>query len=130
MQKLLADASVDGEPEVNMEALTISYIDFSKTTEERINDLQAEVAKTRVAQQQEETAAAQRTQAEAEAAAQAKANQVLAGSVSNDPNVLVSKCLDTLNAMVQAGQPIPAGFTCWPSSNNGTLVFGPGSSGH
>lgn len=117
MQNLLADASVDGEPEVNMEALTISYIDFSKTTEERINDLQAEVAKTRVAQQQEQTARAQ-----------AQANKELAGSVSHDPNVLVSKCLDTLNAMVQAGQPIPAGFTCWPAADNGTLVFGPGTS--
>ena len=100
-----------------MEALTISYIDFSKTTEERINDLQAEVAKTRVAQQQEQTARAQ-----------AQANKELAGSVSHDPNVLVSKCLDTLNAMVQAGQPIPAGFTCWPAADNGTLVFGPGTS--
>lgn len=113
MEHNLADASTDGQPEVNMVSLTISFIAFSQTTEERINDLQAEVAKTRVAQQQEATAAAQ-----------AKANKVLSDSVSNDPNVLVSKCLDIMTAMVQANQPIPAGFTCWPGGGNGALVYG------
>jgi regulator of protease activity HflC (stomatin/prohibitin superfamily) len=117
MTRNLTEASSTSEPEVNMVALTVSYIAFSETTEERINDLQAEVAKTRVAQQQEATAQAQ-----------AKANRLLASSVSKDPNVLVSKCFDIFNSMVQAGQPIPAGFTCWPSSNSGTLVFGPGAS--
>jgi hypothetical protein len=113
MEQNLADASSsDGEPEVEMRSLTISFIAFSETTEARINDLQAEVAKTRVAQQQEATAAAQ-----------ARANKILSESVSNDPNVLVSKCLDTLSAMVQAGQAVPAGFTCWPGGDTGSLVY-------
>ena len=112
MKENLADASVDGKPEVDMRSLTISFIAFSDTTEARINDLQAEVAKTRVAQQQEATAAAQ-----------ARANKILADSVSNDPNVLVSKCLDTLTAMVQAGQAVPPGFTCWPGGDTGSLVY-------
>ena len=112
MEQNLVAASTSDEPEVDMVSLTISFISFSDTTEERINDLQAEVAKTRVAQQQEATAQAQ-----------ARANRILAESVSKDPNVLVSKCLDTLTAMVQAGQAVPPGFTCWPGGDTGSLVY-------
>lgn len=112
MDENLANASTTGEPEVEMVSLTVSFIAFSDTTEARINDLQAEVAKTRVAQQQEATAQAQ-----------ARANKILANSVSNDPNVLVSKCLDTLTVMVQAGQPVPPGFSCWPGVDKGSLVY-------
>ena len=46
------------------------------------------------------------------AAAEAKANEILAASVSNDPNVLVSKCLD---ASVREAGISPLG--CWPNTS-------------
>lgn len=112
MKDLLAKASVDGDPEVDMRALTISAIRFSDKTEDRINDLQAEVARTRVAEQQIITNEKQ-----------ALANQKLAESVSKDPNVLVSRCIDVMTAMQQAGQNFPPGFTCWPGGDQGQLVY-------
>jgi hypothetical protein len=44
------------------------------------------------------------------AEAEARANEILAESVSNDPNVLVSKCLDS--ARWAAISPLG----CWPST--------------
>lgn len=94
--------------------MTISYLTLAQTTQDRLNQYQAEVAKTRIAAQAIQTARNN-----------AKANRVLAASVSKDPNVLVSKCLDTLTLMVEQKQdsPVPPGFTCWPSADNGSLVF-------
>jgi len=42
--------------------------------------------------------------------AEARANEILAESVSNDPNVLVSKCLDSAREAAIS----PLG--CWPST--------------
>ncbi|MCW2790246.1 MAG: hypothetical protein JWP56_2549, partial [Aeromicrobium sp.] len=89
--------------QVDVLNVIIPLVTFSKTTQEKINDYQAELANTRIARQKQQTADAQ-----------ADANRKLSGSVSNDPNVLVSKCLDTFDEMVKAKQPIPAGFSCWP----------------
>jgi hypothetical protein len=61
--------------------------------------LNIEKANTRVAEQRAKTAEAE-----------ARANQILAGSVSNNPNVLVSKCSD---ATLEAGIS-PLG--CWPGA--------------
>lgn len=84
---------------------------FDDSTQSRINAYQAEIGNTRVAEQKQQTAEAE-----------AKANQMLAQSVSNDPNVLVSKCLDTLADMVEAGQQVPAGFSCWPGGGSALVV--------
>ncbi len=84
---------------------------FDGNTQGRINALQQEIGNTRIATQREQTAKAE-----------AAANGELAASVSKDPNVLVSKCLDTLNAMVEANQPIPAGFSCWPGGSSAVVV--------
>lgn len=91
--------------------VTIPLIRYDGGTQKRLNDYQAEIANTRIAEQRSETAAAQ-----------ARANEALAESVSNDPNVLVSRCLDTLADMVQAGQAVPAGFSCWPGSQSALVV--------
>jgi regulator of protease activity HflC (stomatin/prohibitin superfamily) len=114
MNENLADASTGGKPEVDMKSLTISFIRFSDTTEDRINDLQAEVGKTRVAEQQIET---NRNQAEA--------NRILADSVSNSPEVLVSKCIDMQIAMQQAGQTLAFVPSCWPGATNNQDVVVP-----
>lgn len=84
----------------------IPLFNFDRTTQDRLNQLQQQVAQTRVAQQAEQTAKAQ-----------AAANRALSQSVSNDPNVLVSKCLDTLHEAVQSNYQLPAGFSCFGPSN-------------
>jgi regulator of protease activity HflC (stomatin/prohibitin superfamily) len=77
----------------------IPLVRYDQATQDRINALNVEKANTRVAEQRAKTAEAE-----------ARANQILAGSVSNNPNVLVSKCLD---ATREAGIS-PLG--CWPGA--------------
>lgn len=90
-------------------SVSISLIDFSEATVNRINALNAERANTRIAAQKEETAAKE-----------ANANRVLSQSVSNDPNVLVANCLKAVESS-PAGT-FPAGFQCWPNAGGGVLV--------
>lgn len=97
---------------VKIEFVTLSGISLSPETQKKINEFQAEVARTQVALQAERTNRAQ-----------AAANKALSTSVSNNPNVLVSRCLDTLQMMVENQQPVPAGFTCWPGQGS-NLVLG------
>lgn len=77
----------------------VPLVNYDEATQDRINALNVEKANTRVAEQRAKTAEAE-----------ARANEILAGSVSNDPNVLVSKCLD---AAREAGIS-PLG--CWPNT--------------
>lgn len=98
--------------DVEVLSVILPIIRFDQQTQEKINAYQAEVANTRIAEQREATAKAQ-----------AQANKNLAGSVSRDPNVLVSKCLDTLEEMVKAGQEVPIGFSCWPGANSSSVVL-------
>lgn len=98
---------------VQIEFVTISGISLSPETQKKINEFQAEVARTQVALQAERTNRAQ-----------AAANKALSDSVSNNPNVLVSRCLDTLQAMVESQQPVPAGFTCWPGDGADLVLPG------
>lgn len=87
--------------------MTIPVINFDQETQDRINRYQTEIGNTRIAEQRKLTATAE-----------AAANSILAKSVSDQPNVLVSRCLDTLNEMVSRGQAIPVGFSCWPGGSN------------
>src|SRR5689334_21316161 len=78
----------------------VPLVNYDEATQSRINALNVEKANTRVAEQRAKTAAAE-----------AKANEVLAASVSNDPNVLVSKCLDA----AREAHISPLG--CWPATS-------------
>lgn len=98
---------------VKIEFVTISGISLSPETQKKINEFQAEVARTQVALQAERTNRAQ-----------AAANKALSNSVSDNPNVLVSRCLDTLQTMVDKQQPIPAGFSCWPGGRSDLVLPG------
>jgi regulator of protease activity HflC (stomatin/prohibitin superfamily) len=89
----------------------VPIVHFDDQTQGRINALQAEVANTRIAKQRQQTADAE-----------AEANRKLADSVSKDPNVLVSKCFDTLAEMVKQKQPVPPGYSCWPGSQSALVV--------
>lgn len=98
---------------IEVVSVTTPYIKYDSTTQDRVNDLQAEVANTRVAEQKKLTAQAE-----------AAANRTLSASVSHDPNVLVSKCLDLLSSVAQAGGSLPNGFTCWPGTSVPPVAVG------
>lgn len=94
-----------------IESVIIPKVDFDNQTQARIDAYQSEIGNTRIAEQRKKTAAAE-----------AEANKVLAGSVSNNANVLVSKCLDQLAEMVNKGQQVPAGFSCWPGGGSTVIA--------
>jgi hypothetical protein len=77
----------------------VPLVNYDEATQERINALNVEKANTRIAEQRAKTAEAE-----------ARANEILAASVSNDPNVLVSKCLDA----AREAHISPLG--CWPNT--------------
>lgn len=88
--------------------LGVTVLNYDDATQAKINSLQGQVAQTRIAEQAVKTAEQQ-----------AEANKKLAASVSKDPNVLVSKCLD----MVESSKvQLPAGFSCWPGSGSAVVV--------
>lgn len=87
--------------QIEVQNVIISIVHFDGQTQERINAYQAQIANTRIAEESQRTASAQ-----------AEANRILASSVSNDPAVLVARCLDLINS----GKQVPVGFQCWPGS--------------
>lgn len=93
---------------VDIESVTISLITLDKDSQRKIDEYISEVAKTRIAEQAQKTAAEQ-----------AKANRILSESISRDPNVLVSKCMD---AIADGDFNPPAGFSCWPGGNGAVVV--------
>ncbi|WP_456818702.1 SPFH domain-containing protein [Cellulomonas sp. URHB0016] len=99
--------------EINVLSVIIPVVHYDENTQGKVNALLAQVAQTRIAEQSVITAEQQ-----------ALANQTLAESVSHDPNVLVSKCMDLLNEMVSKGQAIPIGFSCWPGGGSAVVVPG------
>ena len=96
-------------------SITFSHLRLSENTQRKLDDYIAAVGETRIAAQQEETSKAQ-----------AAANRELSASVSNDPNVLVSRCFDLLKEAAQSNYTLPAGFSCWPGGGSAVVV--PGSS--
>jgi regulator of protease activity HflC (stomatin/prohibitin superfamily) len=78
----------------------VPLVNYDDATQSRINALNVEKANTRVAEQRAKTAEAE-----------ARANEILAASVSDSPNVLVSKCLDA----AREGNISPLG--CWPGTS-------------
>ena len=96
-QRVQADVQRAVGDRVEIQKVFVPLVSYDKNTQDRINALNIEKANTRVAEQREKTA-------EADAAA----NEKLRQSVSNDPNVLVSKCLDAHKDTSPIG--------CWPGS--------------
>lgn len=97
------------DPIAEVESITISYFSFADSTQTTIDNFIEAVGETRITAQGKETAREQK-----------EINDLLAESVSNDPNVLVAKCL----ALIEANQfDPPAGFSCWPGGGQGTLTY-------
>lgn len=92
---------------IEIKSITISSVKLPKTTRDRINKFNASVQDTRIALQEVATKAAQ-----------ASGNVELANSLK-DPNVLVSKCLDSL---AQGDFTAPAGFSCWPGQGSAVVL--------
>lgn len=105
------DEEYGTDPLVNTVKTTVSYISLAKSTQDKINAFVAEQANTRIAKQKIETAKNE-----------AAANAELSASVSDNPNVLVSKCYDIVIEAQKSGYALPAGFSCWPGSNSAVVV--------
>lgn len=105
VEAIMADKTDDL---VNIKSITISYIKPDAAVQKKIDALQTQRGATKVANEKIVTAEAE-----------AKANQILADSVSNDPNVLVSKCLDLI---ADGAFTPPAGFSCWPGGGGGVVI--------
>lgn len=86
----------------------IPLVHHDQSTQDKINQYQAALADTRIAIQRQQIATAE-----------AKANQILSDSIKNDPNVLVSKCLD----MIAKGFQPPTGFQCWYGASSLPLTI-------
>lgn len=78
----------------------VPTIKYDQGTEDRINQLNQQRAQTSIAKEAQKTAEEQ-----------AKANAAISASLNNDPNVLVSKCLDIVK---EKGGSV---FGCWPGSS-------------
>lgn len=110
-QESLAKLKMAVGDQLDVKELSVTVMNYDDATQRKINDLQGQVAQTRIAEQAIQTAQKQ-----------ADANAKLAASVSHDPNVLVSKCYDLMGEMVAKGQQLPAGFSCWPGSGSAVVV--------
>lgn len=94
---------------IDIQSVTVSYVKLPDTTQDRINAFNKAVQDTKIALQEVATKGAQ-----------ADANLVLAKSLQ-DPNVLVSKCLDGL---ISGDIKAPAGFQCFPNAGGSGVLIG------
>jgi regulator of protease activity HflC (stomatin/prohibitin superfamily) len=92
---------------IDIQSVTISYLSLPTGTQERIDRINAKVADTKLAIADISIKKAQ-----------ADANKELAASLQ-DPNVLVSKCLDGL---IEGEIKAPAGFQCFPNSGSSVVI--------
>lgn len=112
LKQLQAAMPVDrGSAVIDIQSINLPLIQFDSNTQSHLNQILTQIAQTQVADQAKNTALAQ-----------AAANQALAASVADDPNVLVSKCLDILKDAVDKGQALPAGFSCFGPSTTSIAV--------
>lgn len=88
--------------QIEVRAVNITLINFDEATQTRIDELQSEIARTRIAEQKKETSTAE-----------AESNEILEQSISEE--VLISKCLDIVE---ESGQS-PIG--CFPGSSPQTV---------
>lgn len=94
-------------PEIEVISITHPFPNFHPTTQDKIDELQAEVARTGVAEQSKLTAIAQ--------AAAAKELEDL------DVKALVNRCLDIWEATSRE-HGLPWASSCWPGESSGASV--------
>lgn len=114
IRNTLADENRGVGSRIDVLSVIIPLVLFDPATQSRINQLQQQVALTRIAEQALQT---NRKQAEANAALEARGLTT---------NVLVAQCMAALSASVKDGHPLPPGFSCWPGgSGASTAVLAP-----
>lgn len=104
--------------QITINVVNVSNIRFDDSTQARLNDLNQQYAKQRnaIALQATNTALA-------------KANQILAASISKDPNVLVAQCMNDLDDLITKEHKVPpAGFSCWPGGSATPIIANAGGS--
>lgn len=94
---------------IEIQKVFVPLLAYDPATQDRINALNVEKANTRVAEQSEQTAKAQ-----------AKANEIIAQSISKDPNVIVNNCV--MAAIAKGISP----FGCQPGASAVPTVPAPG----
>lgn len=82
--------------EVQIDLLNMPNIAYAPNVQNRINSILSQKAQTLIAQQAEQTATAQ-----------AAANRVISASVTKDPAVLTSRCLDLMQEIIKNGDTPP-----------------------
>lgn len=93
--------------QVEILSTIVPFVSFDGDTQARINQLQQQVALTRVAEQSIQTNQDQ-----------AKANQALAASVNNNPALNTANCLNIVaTAVKENSQVLPPGFSCFGGSS-------------
>lgn len=97
--------------QIQVDNVLIPLVTYDATVQNRINTVLAQTAQTDVAEQAIRTAQAQ-----------AQANKDLAASVSNNPGVLQSQCLNLVNEAIKANYQFPAGFSCFGGSSVGVVA--------
>jgi regulator of protease activity HflC (stomatin/prohibitin superfamily) len=85
--------------QVEISSVVISLVRYDGTTQKKLDDYQAAMADTRIADQRRQTA-------EKDAAA----NNAVSGSLNE--SVLVERCLDLVKEIYRDGKELPPGFTC------------------
>lgn len=108
--KTIIQNSNDGQ-RIEILSVSLPLVKYDKGTQKKLDAYQQQVAATRVAEELEATNKAQ-----------ARANRALSESISNDPNILVKQCLDTLDTLADKGKTPAAGFSCWPGKNIDGLI--------
>lgn len=83
-EKVLADMRKRVGDQAEIRSVVLPKINYDKATQTRINELQSEIAKTRIAEQKKMTAEAE-----------SRANSALSSSLTDE--VLTSKCLDIVS---------------------------------
>jgi regulator of protease activity HflC (stomatin/prohibitin superfamily) len=105
--QVTADMAREVDQHIIIESVYITILNYDGAVQASINKIQQQYAATRTAEQQILTNEAQ-----------AKANDILAQSLNNDPGVLESKCLDGINNAINSGyNGLPAGYSCLGTSS-------------
>jgi regulator of protease activity HflC (stomatin/prohibitin superfamily) len=98
--------------QIEIRKLILKNAVYDSATQSRLNAVQQQYADTAIAQEQILTNQAQ-----------AKANQALANSISNDPGVLVADCQNITLTAIKDGYALPAGWNCG-TANSLALAIG------
>lgn len=104
-------AAIGGEVQIDL--LNIPNISYAQNVQDRINSILSQKAQTLIAQQAQQTANAQ-----------AAANRAIAASVSHDPAVLTSRCLDLMQEIIKNNQAPPINMCNLSGTGTSVLVGG------